>query len=1193
MAQYQEGQRLRGSDGNIYVVRNGVPVLETQSAPSMPVDPAFPYKGTQAQVSIAQDQANTAKVLKDIERNETQDARMWAAKIAEMADKGWMLGPDGKTFVRDPSWVDPADRPKPIPDADKESIRAEAIQKLQLIERLMERSRNGWFTTGFGAGVVSGIDGTAAKDQAADVATLSRKGALNRVMELAKENGGKNPLTPLSGEDFKAIEQSVSNLDPTQSDANFQKNLEVYRDIFLRAYQGAGGQVKDGRPVDAKGLVIPLSPQELKIPGGPGGNGQPMQFAQSERYSTPEDLALARAVQEVYNKGGSVRDMAAAASGVGYQVVPQDITQWSEAVKYRDNPGRKGPLPSVQPRQSGVRNALQENFGNFAASGTGAALTGMADAWTLGGLDEVTGAVNSVFSGRGYDAERDWANMGKQAQREVNGGAYLGGQFAGGLTQGLLGAQALKMLPNAQRILQTTPGMLGAGTAYGSVGGALENNSDRTTGGVVGAAAGLGGSALGRYVLGPAAEAIMRQAGPQAVSEFTRGALRRLPGMENRVAPKAVVPQFGPGERMIPNDLQDIRVNLQDAARLNVPYSLADASPRLRNIGGSAARISPDARVMAENILDPRALGQADRAREGIDRYLAPITDIEARGKELLRAGNVASEPYYKLAAGQEAQLTPELRAILETKSGKDALKRAFDLASDNQRSPTELGFIIDDTGEVLLPGMDGRFTKAQAAAAQGQLTPQTIRTWNGSEVTKNGPIDLVNWLRLNGGLRDQNGELSHMGLSNAMRPGVKLKGQENRFGPIVNNEGGMNFDDAAMRAWEAGYFPELTDRPDVNTFLNAIRDGHDGIGQRFRAEDMGEVERYLAAQEDRINLDRLRAESGSQVWNDTSIDAGPRDFAPLEAYGQKEQPLPTFETLDLIKKGFDARIAKAKDAFGNIDFTGDPELQAVERLRKRFVSGVDRINPDYPKARAEYQKYAKRKEALDSGFKIASPSIPQRDFDRAVGKVVQYDGDFIQVGDRTLPEMQRGYATAMADSVGRARFSANPYASIYGSPNQQERVKALFPQSSDFDRLYGLERDMSKTVQEVLGGSPTAGRQQADAAFMDSAMGQAMDVGMQAAASGGLVSPVSLARLAKATVADRLAMGLTRKAAEQRANNVAGILFNTDPNWAMNYLDDLAVRQAQDALRKQAFQRRGALLGTSAVVPFVAGSNQ
>ena len=1189
MAQYQEGQRLQGSDGNVYVVRNGVPVRETAPVQQPPADPTFPYKGPQAQASIAQDQANTAKVLNDIARNEKQDARLWAAKIAEMADKGWMLGPDGTTFIRNPEWVDPSKKEDPLTPEQRISIQREALQKLQILERMRDRSANGWFATGFGASTASKFDGTPASDQYGDVKTVSSAGALAKVMEMAKANGGKNPLTPLSEGDFENIAKSIANLDPAQSDENFQRNIDTYRDIYLRAYEGAGGKVKDGRPLDENGAIIPLKPKEMLIPGGPGGNGQPMQFAQSERYSTPEDLALARAVQEVYNKGGSVRDMAAAASGVGYKVVPQDITQWSEAVKYRDNPGRKGPLPSVQPRQSGVRNALQENFGNFAASGTGAALTGMADAWTMGGLDEITGAVNSVFSGRGYDAERDWANMGKQAQRDVNGGAYLGGQFAGGLTQGLLGAQALKMLPNAQRILQTTPGMLGAGTAYGAVGGALENNSDRMTGGVVGATAGLGGSALGRYVLGPAAEAIMRQTGPQAVSEFTRGALRRLPGMENRIAPKAVVPQFGPGERMIPNDLQDIRVNLQDAARLNVPYSLADASPRLRNIGGSAARISPDARVAAENILDPRALGQADRAREGIDRYLAPITDIEARGKELLRAGNVASEPYYKLAAGQEAQLTPELRAILETKSGKDALKRAFDLASDNQRSPTELGFVIDDTGEVLLPGMEGRFTKAQAAAAQGQLTPQTIRTWNGSEVTKNGPVDLVNWLRLNGGLRDQNGELSHMGLSNAMRPGVKLKGQENRFGPIVNNEGGMNFDDAAMRAWEAGYFPELTDRPDVNTFLNAIRDGHDGIGQRFRAEDMAEVERYLAAQDDRINLDRLRAESGGQIWNDTSIDAGPRDFAPLEAYGQKEQPLPTFETLDLIKKGFDARIAKAKDAFGNIDFSGDPELKAVEGLRKRFVAGVDRINPDYPKARAEYQKYAKRKDALDSGFKIASPSIPQRDFDRAVGKVAQYDGDFIQTGDRLLPEMQRGYATAMADSVGRARFSANPYASIYGSPNQQERVKALFPQSSDFDRLYGLERDMSKTVQEVLGGSPTAGRQQADAAFMDSAMGQAMDVGMQAAASGGLVSPVSLARLAKATVSDRVRMGLSRK----KADNVAGILFNTDPNWAMNYLDDLAVRQAQDAMRKQAFQRRGALLGTSAVVPFVAGSNQ
>lgn len=55
-------------------------------------------------------------------------------------------------------------------------------------------------------------------------------------------------------------------------------------------------------------------------------------------------------------------------------------------------------------------------------------------------------------------------------------------------------------------------------------------------------------------------------------------------------------------------------------------------------------------------------------------------------------------------------------------------------------------------------------------------------------------------------------GELAHMGLNNAARK-MDFAGQEARFGPLVNDMG-MTLDDAANRAWEAGYFPDRTERP-------------------------------------------------------------------------------------------------------------------------------------------------------------------------------------------------------------------------------------------------------------------------------------------------------------------------------------------------------------------------------------------
>lgn len=61
---YAEGQRLQGSDGNVYVMHNGVPVLES-TVPSAPrtfgtPDPTQPYKVPEVQSKIANTQTDTA-----------------------------------------------------------------------------------------------------------------------------------------------------------------------------------------------------------------------------------------------------------------------------------------------------------------------------------------------------------------------------------------------------------------------------------------------------------------------------------------------------------------------------------------------------------------------------------------------------------------------------------------------------------------------------------------------------------------------------------------------------------------------------------------------------------------------------------------------------------------------------------------------------------------------------------------------------------------------------------------------------------------------------------------------------------------------------------------------------------------------------------------------------------------------------
>lgn len=103
----------------------------------------------------------------------------------------------------------------------------------------------------------------------------------------------------------------------------------------------------------------------------------------------------------------------------------------------------------------------------------------------------------------------------------------------------------------------------------------------------------------------------------------------------------------------------------------------------------------------------------------------------------------------------------------------------------------------------------------------------------------------LTQFLKQNGGLKDFGGDLK------AMDAGKQIIG-------LINNKNGRNLDDMAMAAWEAGYFPQSSERPTVNDLLNAIGEE---LGGRKRYNEEApysledEVSR-LAEDLDRIDID-------------------------------------------------------------------------------------------------------------------------------------------------------------------------------------------------------------------------------------------------------------------------------------------------------------------------------------------------
>jgi len=129
----------------------------------------------------------------------------------------------------------------------------------------------------------------------------------------------------------------------------------------------------------------------------------------------------------------------------------------------------------------------------------------------------------------------------------------------------------------------------------------------------------------------------------------------------------------------------------------------------------------------------------------------------------------------------------------------------------------------------------------------------------------KRGPLDLNTFLRTKGGLADRGGDLRHMGITNAARDLDFARGEQ-RFGKLVDNENGLNLDEAADLAWREGYFPDHPERPTVAEFLDAIDNTNRGHNRSFRTDDLSEVDAFNAARDQRLAVERSRDEGAPLV---------------------------------------------------------------------------------------------------------------------------------------------------------------------------------------------------------------------------------------------------------------------------------------------------------------------------------------
>lgn len=679
-----------------------------------------------------------------------------------------------------------------------------------------------------------------------------------------------------------------------------------------------------------------------------------------------------------------------------------------------------------------------------------------------GGIGAVMDAIASPFSDKvdfnpaaSYKAWRDVHRRDVASTRRDNPNLAPVVEFIGGLQSLPVAFPA----SGARNLMGAVKAGVKAGAAAGGLAGFGYGE---------GASKSIGGAAAGAAVGGLLGGAI--PVGAELVARPLRAA-------KNFVSPRSDV-----GRRLVADALsadsippRSVARALQEGNAIGVPTMIGDLGDNTRALLASTARKSPKAKAMVKDIVLPRQQQQGERIRAAIESDLGPIANVSQQSESLMQRAKAKAGPLYDAAYAQPVADSEEITSLLQTPAGKAALKKAYNIALNERVDPAELGFVLQPSGEVGLVPQVGRFKIANSMNPQSVLDREAVETASGRVVGKNGPLDLVGWLRTQGGLKDQSGELSHMGLTNAARK-MDFVGRETQFGPIIS-EDGLNLDQAAQRAWEYGYFPEMDSSPTVSEFLDAVRGTHDGWSRRFLPEDMPQVSNYQSAAEENFRRQNLKAERGANLYDDLSSTAGPRDFAPISSYGtEKAIQRPTWKTLDYVKRGLDDVVEAYRDpATRRLNL--DTEGRAVNDVRSSFLNELDKLNPDYKAARAAYAGPASANEALRLGNKAINKSAEE------IQSITR------NMGPDQQSQFALGYRSAMADAIDRRVDGADKVGAMLGSPRKREAISAVMGPNANWDRFgqrMAGERAANETYRAVATGSPTAERSAYDEMISD-----------------------------------------------------------------------------------------------------------
>lgn len=208
-----------------------------QGVPIGMQDPTLDLKRPQAQVGIQAQQSNMqndAVSRARMQQQMQQEAALFNERQKAMRAEAALKELQAKAAQAESASKDPLNM------AQIRAAEADAMSKLQTIDRINKNVNDGWFPVGLGSETMASYGGTAAANVAADVDSLKAGGALSEILKMTQATG-KNPFTPMSNSDVEVIARNIGNLSQKQDQQNFGANLGNYKRAYVNAYAGAVG----------------------------------------------------------------------------------------------------------------------------------------------------------------------------------------------------------------------------------------------------------------------------------------------------------------------------------------------------------------------------------------------------------------------------------------------------------------------------------------------------------------------------------------------------------------------------------------------------------------------------------------------------------------------------------------------------------------------------------------------------------------------------------------------------------------------------------------------------------------------------------------------------------------------------------------------------------------------------------------